>query len=112
MLKMVLGLSLAEVLFLDVYKRQELMNSNMVSDSKSDSIWDFRQSFFVKPDSSITCGVIQADENGMVMVGGVMKNIWEMPLHEIAHDLGPVSYTHLDVYKRQSDNRCQRSTWQ
>ena len=28
-------------------------------------------------------GVIQADENGMVMVGGVMKNIWEMPLHEI-----------------------------
>ena len=33
-------------------------------------------------------GVIQADENGMVMVNGVLKNIWEMPLHEIAHDLG------------------------
>ena len=30
-------------------------------------------------------GVVQADENGMVMVNGVMKNIWEMPLHEIAH---------------------------
>ena len=25
-------------------------------------------------------GVVQADENGMVMVNGVMKNIWEMPL--------------------------------
>ncbi len=28
-------------------------------------------------------GVIQADENGMVMVNGVLKNIWEMPLHDI-----------------------------
>ena len=28
-------------------------------------------------------GVIQADENGMVMINGVMKNIWEMPLHDI-----------------------------
>ena len=33
-------------------------------------------------------GVIQADENGMVMINGVMKNIWEMPLHDIAHELG------------------------
>ena len=33
-------------------------------------------------------GVIQADENGMVMVNGVLKNIWEMPLHDIAHELG------------------------
>ena len=40
-------------------------------------------------------GVIQADENGMVMVGGVMKNIWEMPLHEIAHETA-------DTTKRQS----------
>ena len=32
-------------------------------------------------------GVIQADENGMVMVNGVMKSIWEMPLHDIAHEL-------------------------
>ena len=37
-------------------------------------------------------GVIQADENGMVMVNGVMKNIWEMPLHEIAHDLGLMNF--------------------
>ena len=35
-------------------------------------------------------GVIQADENGMVMVNGVLKNIWEMPLHDIAHELGLV----------------------
>ena len=27
-------------------------------------------------------GVVQADENGMVMVNGALKNIWEMPLHE------------------------------
>ena len=32
-------------------------------------------------------GVIQADENGMILVNGVMKNIWEMPLHDIAHEL-------------------------
>ena len=25
-------------------------------------------------------GVVQADENGMVMVNGALKNIWEMPL--------------------------------
>ena len=30
-------------------------------------------------------GVIQADSNGMVEVHGVMKNIWEMSLPEIAH---------------------------
>ena len=28
-------------------------------------------------------GVIQADENGLVNVHGVMRNIWEMPLHDI-----------------------------
>jgi oxaloacetate decarboxylase beta subunit len=33
-------------------------------------------------------GIIQADEQGMVEVQGVMKNIWEMPLHDIAHELG------------------------
>ena len=38
-------------------------------------------------------GVIQADENGMVMVNGVLKNIWEMPLHEIAHDLGLMNFS-------------------
>ena len=28
-------------------------------------------------------GVIQADENGMILVKGVMRNIWEMPLQYI-----------------------------
>ena len=37
-------------------------------------------------------GVIQADENGMVMVNGVLKNIWVMPLHDIAHELGNMSF--------------------
>ena len=44
-------------------------------------------------------GVIQADENGMVMVGGVMKNIWEMPLHEIAHDLGLMNFIYYMLIK-------------
>ena len=33
-------------------------------------------------------GVIQTDENGMIMINGVMKSIWDMPLHDIAHELG------------------------
>ncbi len=44
-------------------------------------------------------GVIQADENGMVMVNGVMKNIWEMPLHEIAHDLGLMNFIYYMLIK-------------
>ena len=44
-------------------------------------------------------GVIQADENGMVRVGGVMKNIWEMPLHEIAHDLGLMNFIYYMLIK-------------
>ena len=44
-------------------------------------------------------GVIQADENGMVMVNGVMKNIWEMPLHDIAHDLGLMNFIYYMLIK-------------
>ena len=44
-------------------------------------------------------GVIQADENGMVMVNGVLKNIWEMPLHEIAHDLGLMNFIYYMLIK-------------
>lgn len=39
-------------------------------------------------------GVIQADENGMILVNGVMKNIWEMPLHDIAHELGLMNFVY------------------
>ena len=44
-------------------------------------------------------GVVQADENGMVMVHGVMKNIWEMPLHEIAHELGIMNFVYYMLIK-------------
>ena len=40
-------------------------------------------------------GVIQADENGLINVHGVMRNIWEMPLHGIAHGLN--EFCRLDV---------------
>ena len=41
-------------------------------------------------------GVIQADENGMILVNGVMKNIWEMPLHDIGTDELCVLYAYKD----------------
>ena len=48
-------------------------------------------------------GVIQADPNGMVpvTVDGVtqMRNIYEMPLHEIAHDLGLMNYLYYALIK-------------
>ena len=44
-------------------------------------------------------GVVQADENGMVLVNGVMKIIWEMPLHEIAHDLGLMNFIYYMLIK-------------
>ena len=44
-------------------------------------------------------GVIQADENGMVMINGVMKNIWEMPLHDIAHELGLMNFIYYMLIK-------------
>ena len=44
-------------------------------------------------------GVIQADENGMVMVNGVLKNIWEMPLHDIAHELGIMNFIYYMLIK-------------
>ena len=40
-----------------------------------------------------------ADENGMVMVNGVLKSIWEMPLHEIAHDLGLMNFIYYMLIK-------------
>ena len=44
-------------------------------------------------------GVVQADSNGMVMVNGVMKNIWEMSLPEIAHDLGLMNFLYYMLIK-------------
>lgn len=44
-------------------------------------------------------GVIQADESGMVEVGGVLKNIWEMPLHDIAHEMGLMNFIYYMLIK-------------
>lgn len=44
-------------------------------------------------------GVIQADSNGMVDVNGVMKNIWEMSLPEIAHELGLMNFLYYMLIK-------------
>ena len=44
-------------------------------------------------------GVIQADENGFINVHGVMKNIWEMPLHDIAHELGLMNFIYYMLIK-------------
>ena len=44
-------------------------------------------------------GVVQADSDGMVMVNGVMKNIWEMSLPEIAHDLGIMNFLYYALIK-------------
>lgn len=44
-------------------------------------------------------GVIQADSNGMVEVNGVMKNIWEMSLPEIAHELGLMNFLYYMLIK-------------
>ena len=44
-------------------------------------------------------GVIQADENGNGHGRRVMKNIWEMPLHEIAHDLGLMNFIYYMLIK-------------
>ena len=44
-------------------------------------------------------GVVQADQDGMIMVNGVMKNIWEMSLPEIAHDLGLMNFLYYMLIK-------------
>lgn len=44
-------------------------------------------------------GVIQANSDGLVAVGGEMKSIWEMPLHEIAHELGIMNFLYYMLIK-------------
>lgn len=45
-------------------------------------------------------GIIQADPQGMVpLPNGEMANIWEMPLHQIAHDLGIMNYLYYALIK-------------
>ena len=45
-------------------------------------------------------GVIQADPNGMVVLpDGSMENIWDMPLHKVAHEFGIMNYLYYALIK-------------
>ena len=45
-------------------------------------------------------GVIQANSEGLVtLANGEMKNIWEMPLPEIAHELGLMNFLYYALIK-------------
>ena len=45
-------------------------------------------------------GVIQTDASGMVkLADGTLKNIWEMPMHEIAHEFGIMNYLYYGLIK-------------
>ncbi|HCC52978.1 MAG TPA: sodium ion-translocating decarboxylase subunit beta [Porphyromonadaceae bacterium] len=45
-------------------------------------------------------GIIQADQDGNIMLGsGMMKNVWEMPLHDIAHELGLMNFLYYMLIK-------------
>ena len=45
-------------------------------------------------------GVVQADSAGMVtLADGTMRNIWEMPLHDISHEFGIISYLYYALIK-------------
>ena len=45
-------------------------------------------------------GVIQTDASGMVkLADGTLKNIWEMPLHESAHEFGIMNYLYYGLIK-------------
>ncbi|MDR3309225.1 MAG: sodium ion-translocating decarboxylase subunit beta [Tannerella sp.] len=45
-------------------------------------------------------GIIQAAQDGSVTLSsGAIKNIWEMPLHEIAHELGLMNFLYYMLIK-------------
>ena len=45
-------------------------------------------------------GVVQADSAGMVtLADGTMRNIWEMPLHDISHEFGIITYLYYALIK-------------
>jgi len=44
-------------------------------------------------------GVTQADQSGMVNIHGEMKNVWEMPLHDIAHEMGLMNFIYYLLIK-------------
>ncbi len=44
-------------------------------------------------------GVVQANNKGMILVNGIEKNIWDMPLHDIAHELGLMNFLYYMLIK-------------
>jgi len=44
-------------------------------------------------------GIIQADQDGMVSIQGELRNIWELPLHEIAHEMGIMNFLYYMLIK-------------
>lgn len=44
-------------------------------------------------------GVLQADENGFINYNGQQYNIWEMPLHDVAHELGLMNFLYYMLIK-------------
>ena len=45
-------------------------------------------------------GVVQADSAGMVtLADGTVRNIWEMPLHDISHEFGIITYLYYALIK-------------
>ncbi|MBR5765057.1 MAG: sodium ion-translocating decarboxylase subunit beta, partial [Bacteroidaceae bacterium] len=44
-------------------------------------------------------GVLQADENGFINYNGHEYNIWQMPLHDVAHELGLMNFLYYMLIK-------------
>lgn len=44
-------------------------------------------------------GVIQASETGEIIINGETRNIWQMPLHDIAHELGIMNFIYYMLIK-------------
>jgi len=44
-------------------------------------------------------GVLQADENGLIMYHGKEYNIWEMSIHDVAHELGLMNFLYYLLIK-------------
>lgn len=44
-------------------------------------------------------GIIQADRDGMVDIRGTMKSVWQMPLHDIAHEMGIMNFLYYMLIK-------------
>ncbi|MBP5478475.1 MAG: sodium ion-translocating decarboxylase subunit beta [Bacteroidaceae bacterium] len=44
-------------------------------------------------------GVLQADETGLIHYNGKDYNVWEMPIHDVAHELGLMNFLYYMLIK-------------